>query len=322
MQKINIFISVTPFHNFIINVLCNADFQADSNYIISSVPYHPDYTGTPLIIPNSFAGKIKGLRRARKFIKDTVRTHGRGVEIFLPHIDGVLGNYVFHSPFLRRHGIKVHFFYEGIALLDATRADREYSRNFGIKFALSFMIGYVFRIHKDILPLEDKRISKIFTPEPALTPGPASKMVKIEFPRSRYHVEKGVCMIMGLNEAPEIEQLNAHVLDFVMGRQDIHKVYFKPHPSDKQNVFERVAEQKAFTYQPITSSYCIEEIISEYNPEFVVCPYLSSGLINLKFMYREEIHVICIINESSIAFSGADNLKFAKDNGIEIISFR
>jgi hypothetical protein len=320
MVRTNIFICQTPFQSFVCSQLCRTMFNENySNIFISSVPNYNKYPGKVITIHNDLWSKISGLRKAKRILKANAEQHKENLEIFIPHVDGILANYVFSSHFFFRRKVKLNLFYEGVVMLDSGRLERNYPRYITRKRILALCIFHIFKVYQDILPLESEKISRVFTPHIEKTPGPKSKMVLIEFPKSTYSIVKNRCVVIGLDAWHDIERLYENLLNYIDRNKSINEVWFKPHYSDRLKVFQKMAEQRGFKYQLLQSSYCIEEIIAEYKPQLVVSPYLSSALINLKFMYGEGIDIICVTNESALAFSGTENLEFAKDSGIEML---
>ena len=198
-MRVNIFISHTPFHNFICRNLCKVKF-ADGNYkniIISSVgESNADSNYTFFVIKEGLAGKLKGLRQAKTIIKSHARQNKQDVEFFLPHVDGVLGNYIFHNAYLLKAGTKVNFYYDGVLMLDAHRGTRTFPRLPVVKRLLSLSISHLFITHSDVLPVHASRINHVYTPLPEHTPGPSEKMVPIEFSSGEYEKKEGSVVIL------------------------------------------------------------------------------------------------------------------------------
>jgi hypothetical protein len=319
MSTVNIFICQTPFQSFISSQLCKNFFQQHTNIFISSVPQYTHYPGKTLIIHNGLINKLKGLWSAKLFLNKMARVHGENLQIFLPHVDGILGNYLFNSENIASRGVKLNFFYEGVVMLDSSRDQRIFPRNIFKKRLLSIFLFVIFKKFKDILPVTSPRVHKIYTPHIQKTPGPKNKMELIKFPKSSYEVVPGRCIIIGLDAWYDIERLYLNLFPYIEANTAIKEVLFKPHYSDRLKVFQKLAEEKKFDYKIIQSNFCIEEIIAEYKPQFVVSPYLSSALINLKFMYDAMIEIICVSNESALVLSGKENLEFAEASGIQMI---
>ncbi len=66
---------------------------------------------------------------------------------------------------------------------------------------------------------------------------------------------------------------------------------FKGHHADTSLNFQN-ANNTNLKFQDITQAKPIEEVVERYNPGLILS-YPSSGLINLKEMYGEEIDMIC-----------------------------
>lgn len=318
-MRINVFICQTPFQSFVCSNLCRALFKDDfRNIFISSVASYPNYPGEVIEIKNTFFEKIQGTWKAKQLIKK-LGSKAEEIFFFMPHIDGVLSNYIYHNTKLNTSNSFINLYYEGVVMLDSKRVERVYPRNLTKKRILSALILHRFRTHLDILPLYSSKIKNVYTPVIEKTDCPPEKLKLLTFPKQQFIVKKGRCLIVGLDEWFDIENLYKRLIHYVEEKRDsIDEVLFKPHYSDKRQVFQKLAKEYNFQYQLVEGKLCIEELIADNYPEYVISPYLSSALINLKLIYKDELKVICVTNDTATAFSGLESLDFARNCGVEI----
>jgi hypothetical protein len=323
-MRVNIFICHTPFHNFITRNLCELKFSEPlfKNYIISSVEDR-NKTGnfTFVVIRQGLAGKIIGLKEARSFFNSQVKKFKRDVEFFLPHIDGVLGNYIFHNSFLRKTGAKVNFYYDGILMLDAHRGLRTFPRLLTIKRLLSMSIFHYFILHKDVLPVHASRTNHIYTPLPEHTPGPIEKMIAVRFSSMAYDINRGHVVILGSDVGINLDLSYQRIISYCHATLGVKKVLFKPHHADKMHIFQKTMKSQNQTFNLVEGKACLEELIAELRPEFVIAPYLSSALINIKVIFGTAIRSVCMIEKELTETSLNEITHLAKSLGVEIVTF-
>jgi len=323
-MRINIFICHTPFHNFISRNLCQLKFSEAHfrNYIISSV----EDRATPgnfslVVIKPGLTGKIIGLRSAKSFFNSQVKIFKHEVEFFLPHIDGVLGNYIFHNSYLRNGGAKVNFYYDGILMLDAHREIRTFPRLTVIKRLLSLSIFHYFVLHKDVLPVNAPRTNSIYTPLPEHTPGPTEKMIAVRFSSMAYTINHGHVVILGSDVGIDLDLSYQRIISYCHNALGVEKILFKPHHADKIHIFQKLMKNQNDIFDLVEGKACLEELISELRPEVVIAPYLSSALINIKVIFGSTIRAICMIEKELSETSLNEITQLAKSLGVEIVTF-
>ncbi len=325
MKEVNVFICHNPFHHYITNQLCKDKFvsQGYRNIIVSPVSQTKKGTNVSYIVTKSgFIKKLISSWRIKLMILDFAMSHGENLQIFLPHADGLIGNYVLQSKKLLKANVKVSFYYEGIVMLDEGRMDRKFPRFLWQKKLFSYLLLYNFQVLSDILPMDSQRIYKVYTPYPEKTPAPKSKKVGISFTRERIdQVSEGI-LVVGVDAGESLEDSFKGLIKFIYQRKNQETTYFKAHYADKQKVFERLAEQANFPYKFVKDVRCIEEIIGDLPVNTVIGIHLSSALLNLKLIYKEELEVFFLAHSNTIAALGAENVNLAISLGVKIINLK
>jgi hypothetical protein len=114
MAEANIFLCHNPFHFYISSQICKDKFASDQyeNWIVTplkNVSY--DSRFHYILARNDFFGKLITLWRIKRRVKELAKKYEEKLHIFLPHTDGIIGNYVFESTFMKSKNVKIKIFY-------------------------------------------------------------------------------------------------------------------------------------------------------------------------------------------------------------------
>lgn len=324
MKDVNLFICHNPFQYYISRHLCAFHFNAplSENWVVISFETNiPAANFKLIVIQNNPLGKLSGLLKTKTFLARLAIQHRNKLSVFLPNIHGILGNYVFHSNLLRKKQVNINFYYEGIVMMmsEQIRKNLSFPRQFFLRILLALPLAHRFRLHKDVLPLNDPRINKIYTPNTHYTSGPREKLVEIQFPKRRAELIPERCLILGLDVGTRLEEGYARLINFIQKSPGIKETIYKPHYAAKNDLFPKLARDANFVFTHIQTNLCVEEMIDEIKPGIVICLYLSSALINLKLIYGSNIQILCIANETHLRFAG--NIAFAESLGVEITPY-
>jgi hypothetical protein len=320
-MEANVFICHNPFHFYISSQICREKFASPEfeNWIVSP-PVSSSLSPSThyLITKNGIVEKVKNLWKIKAMITKLAVQYGPKLHIFLPHTDGIIGNYVFESSFMKKKDSKINLYYEGIVMLDENRMEREFPRFIGQKKLLSLSIFHWFVKHNDILPLDSPRIHKVFTPYAAKTPAPKEKIVEISFQRENISKANGGVLIVGVDAGESLSESSEAMIQFFRQDGRLKKFYFKPHYADRAGIFEKVAAERDFLYQLVQDTRCIEELMGDLEVEMVICTHLSSALLNLKMIYKNDLRVVFLAHPKTIVALGDQNITFASGLGVEI----
>lgn len=322
MKRANVFICHNPFHFYISKQICKDKFTTNQfdNIIVSPFKTNQlDGTVNYIVVNNSLFGKLRSLWIIKRTIKRMMIIYKDNLYVFLPHIDGIIGNYIFESHAMR--SIKINFYYEGIVMLDENRMDRKFPRFLISKILLSFSIFHKFVVQADILPMNSSRINKIYTPYPEKTPAPESKKVNISFQRENMNSKTSGVLIVGVDAGEQLEVSYKELINFIKLDKRNENCFFKAHYADRMKVFENLARENKFNYKLIQDVRCIEEIIADLDVDMIICTHLSSALLNLKLIYKGDLRVVFFAHSKAIDVLGDDNVLLANSLGIEILNF-
>ena len=321
-MKTNIFICHNPFHNYFCTQLCLTLFRSAEyrNIIVTSAPIARVSGIEYLFIDNGIISRFVGYWKGRQLLNKYARVDGVNVEIFMPHIDGVLSNYVFHSKLIQRCGSKISFYYEGTVMVDQRRAERTWERFVIKKRALGAVILHWFINHPDILPLRSDKIYKVYTPYPPRTDADPAKIVPVSFQRENIRPEKGGALIVGVDGQVGLHEVTKSLVHYVKTNPAIKSVFFKPHYADTTKAFENEAMASGLDYKMVESKQCIEEIIGNLPVEMVLCTYFSSALLNLKLIYKDELNVLFLARPEALHEIGPEHIDLLNTVGVKIIN--
>lgn len=317
----NVFICHNPFHVYISNQICKDKFMSGSfsNLIVTPTRNCTRLSNVNYVVnSNSLVGKLVKLWLIKRMIVKLAYIAGPDLHLFLPHIDGVIGNFAFKSSLLKRKQVKINFYYEGIVMLDGRRMERKFPRFIGQKMLISLFIFHRFIKYPDILPMNSNRIFRVYTPYPEKTEAPEEKTIRINFQREDLRESDDGVLIVGVDAGESLRESSKSLIDFIREQINTKKVFYKPHYADRERVFESIASKCNFEFKVINDTRCIEEIISGLNVNLVVCTHLSSALLNLKLIYKNELRVVFFAHPKTIAALGYENLEFASSLGIEL----
>ena len=241
MKEINLFICHNPFQYYISRHLCALHFSTPlvENWVVISFQTNSPSTNFNLIvIPNNPLGKLRGLLKTKTFLVRLAIRHRNKLSVFLPNIHGILGNYVFHSSLLRKKQVNINFYYEGIVMMmsEQMRNSLSFPREFFLRFLLALPLAHRFRLHKDVLPLNDPRINKIYTPNTYYTNGPREKLVEIQFPKRLAELRPERCLILGLDVGTRLEEGYTKLINFIREFPGIKETIYKPHYAAKNDL--------------------------------------------------------------------------------------
>jgi hypothetical protein len=318
----NVFICHNPFHVYMSTQICKSHFMSPGfeNLIISSVDGFTRLPGvTYQVRVKGFWGMIASLRKARRTIDTLVRDF-KNVQFFVPHIEGVLSNYIYRRVTSRVNYVNINFYYEGAVMVDVRRGERDIVRFTSKKQIFGLFIFYWFVSYPDMLPMRSQKVNRVYTPYPDLTDAPDEKKVIISFPREKISTTEESVLIVGIDVGDGLEEATNGLIDFIEKNSTYRNFYFKPHYADQQHLFERLAEKKNFQYTLVNEKGCIEEIIGGLNVGTVVCTHCSSALLNLKLIYKDDMKVLFLAQNRTLRDLGDEFVALIRLIGIEIIN--
>lgn len=323
-KGVNIFLCHNPFHVYISTQICLSKFPPSDfdNLIITSVDRFTRASGLSYLMIGKGWRKVIDLWKAKLAINRFVSNSGPDVQLFLPHVDGILSNYMFESGALKRKGAKINFYYEGVVMVDANREARTYDRFILQKRILSLSILHLFVKHKDLLPLNSPRVHKVYTPYAEKTNAPGHKKEAIVFSRQAIAGAKGGVLIVGVDEGSGLEEGTREMISVIRNNTDYKTFFFKPHYADKQRVFENEAKRTGFEYTMVNDTRCIEEIIGGLPVEVIMCTHFSSALLNLKLIYRDELKVLFLAHPKALGVLEKEYIAFILSAGVDIVELK
>ncbi len=294
-KKVNVFIAHTPLQNFIATKIVKQYYTSKEykNVLYSSVYIkdNTDFQEYKFINKGSLWSKTINTYRVKKRIEKIIKRNKTNIHI--AHTGALLDNYFFYSFPLHKYEAKINFFYEGVLYFYEYRQKTEGKEHLKRRL-YGLLCNSKYNAKPVIFPSNDSRISKVFSILPEFTLGPQEKIVDVSISREEYKGKQNTILIMGgkpsLLNNEEVISIYKEMLLLIASYDQKVKVYFKGHHADTSNNFE-IANRGLIQIEDITQNSPIEEVIALYNPSLVMS-YPSSGLINLKAMYDNNIDMI------------------------------
>ena len=299
--RTNIFLSHTPLQNFISLKVAQQFFSSEDfkNLLVTSIPTSDIkfFDSHVLIDKNSFVHKTINTFRAKKKIEGILKK--QRASIFISHTSPLLDNYFFYVFPLEKYDVDLNFYYEGILSFYEYREPYDPKKHLSRKL-FGLLCGMGYQRNPVIFPAYDSKVHTIYSILPKFTLGPKEKIKEISLLQERYAANTSNILIMGgkptLLENEEVIQLYREMIKQIMMYTGELKIYFKGHHADKTNNFD-IANNHGISVEDITQSNPVEDVIEQYRP-FAVFSYPSSGLINLKKMYHNNIEIYSFYKKS------------------------
>ncbi|GAA3566002.1 hypothetical protein [Snuella lapsa] len=304
----NIFICQTPFQLFyayeLINYLTKRSENKRFLIIHSSLKVNTKNTkNIDYIRVDNTAKLVKSFFQLKKVIgalKEIVKENQSDVSIFIPHIGGLLANYIyFNNKFRKTFKCEVNFFYEGVLYFyDYKERFKKYHFK---RIAISLFLGFLYRYKETILPYESDKISYIYTPLRKFTKGKERKKIEVQFNNSGSSFGKENFLILGGPVSYLKEFYNASIQEITTMKKENNIIYYKGHASFNthnpyyKEVFSEYMKELDLGYEELDSNMPIELLIEKVKP-FKIFSYYSSALLNIKLIYKDEIDVVCYLN--------------------------
>lgn len=296
IKQTNIFIAHTPLQNFIAESIVVQYFKDHTfvNRLYTSVNSKNNglFDERELFDKNKKFKKVIQVIKTKREINNLIKKGN--CQIFIPHTAALLDNYYFYTFPIEKYGAKINFYYEGI--LYFYKYLEPYKKHTHIpRKLMGFLGGFNYNVEPEILPVNNKKINKIYTVLKKFTLGPKEKIFEVSLLKENYKPNPGNILILGgkpsLLEDNEVISLYNKMIERVLSLHKDTKVFFKGHHADVSGNFEK-ANADRIKIIDISNNSPIEEIIEDYSPS-VVLSYPSSGLVNLKAMYGDKIDVNC-----------------------------
>lgn len=295
ISKTNIFISHTPLQNFIASKIVEQFFSTsifkNIMYTTVNVKNEEIFHEYFLIEKENMLKKLIKTFKAKKKISKVLKT--RKCNLFIPHTSALLDNYFFYSFPVSKYQVDLNFYYEGILYFYDYEEPLKRKIHFQRRL-FAFLIGFRYNFNPIIFPYNNPIIYKIYSILPEFTLGPKEKIFNVSLLTDSYSSKKNTVLIMGgkpsLLEDIEVVSLYDQMISKILDYGPQIKVYFKGHHADRSDNFE-IANRGRLTIEDITQNSPIEEVIEDYRP-FLILSYPSSGLVNLKAMYGDNITMI------------------------------
>jgi hypothetical protein len=156
-----------------------------------------------------------------------------------------------------------------------------------------------YKREEQIFPASDNRVNAIYSILPEYTLGPPEKIKKINIRQPTFTGDREKVLILGgkpsLLENTEVIVLYRLMLKTAQELAESPVLLFKGHHADTSDNFT-AANTENLPYIDITQDKPVEEVVSQYGPG-IILSYPSSGLINLKVMFGDEIEMICFYTD-------------------------
>jgi len=292
-----------PFHFEYAKKIIKTYLNADVNILVNHFNKHYSKNEVDNItrIDNLPAGAFKMTRAVKKIknqLLELAKTN-QPVTIFIPHTLAILSNYSIFTLAKKYKNVRINIFYEGIIVF--YDYEHDYLKHIGYyisRWLAGFISGISYTMNKRLLDFYDPRIHKIYTPFLNIN-APKEKLVKTSLDKINYVPDNDTCVILGLKLENEYDSEVSRIIHAIYNKLDALKVttvFFKDHPSEKNEMFEAIAKEQGKTLSLIHDTSPIEDIIGNYKPKYIISIW-SSGLINLSSMLPQSAEIYCFVTE-------------------------
>jgi hypothetical protein len=301
----NIFLLYRPFHysyaELIIKNYCVSDENIFINHFSAGVNSKKSADQKDLYIKKGIPEGIFSLRAYARMMRNYARS-GQDINIFIPHTLGVLANFAFYTLAKNYKNVKINVFYEGVIVFyNYQHLFRKNAKYYITRVLTSAACGISYRINKRLLNFYDDRICRIYSPFLNID-APKGKLFKVKLNSVHYEVDSRICLILGLDLGRTMDEEMKKIVRSMYKRildSHITTVYFKPHPSEKNILFEAVANEMGVILTEINDTRPIEDIINLYKPGYVFSIW-SSAIINLKCIVPPEVKIASFVTTKLI----------------------
>lgn len=299
----NFFLIYRPFHFEYSKEIIATHFVSDTNIIINHFPssfkreqgeFIKEINNLP---PGAFKMSIAVKKVKRQFV--ALAKTNEPMQIFIPHTLAILSNYSFFTLSKKYSNVRINIFYEGVIVF--YKYEHHYWQNIGYyasRWLIAFLTGIRYKPEKHLLNLHSDTIHKIYTPFLNID-APKEKLVETSLHKKDYVTVKNSCVILGLIIEDRHKAEMIRIIESIYTKIDelnITKIYFKEHPSFKNDMFEIIAKERGKKLSIINNTEPIENIIENYRPEYIMSIW-SSGLINLSKMLPVSSRIYCFVTE-------------------------
>lgn len=303
-----VFICQTPFQLFYSNQIIdyyqglksgNGDLIIHSNLNLKKIQWPSNVEFKNSKPDNNVFGDYLVLRNIIKSLDTLVKEIESDIEFFIPHIGGLISNYIFfNKTFLKKSNVKINFFYEGILYL--YDFNEKFQKHHFNRIITAPFLGFIYKFQKRILPYNSKKIHHIYTPLIDFTKGKSIKKIEVCFKKNKpYPIEKSHrFLILGGPVSFLNDYYHECIKDILKTDDSNLKIFykghssFKSHHSNQDKVFHKIATEHNLDYVEMDLNMPVELMVSDIMPSRIYS-YYSSALLNIRQMSQEEFEILC-----------------------------
>jgi len=298
----NYFVVCTPFQGYVGRMMSK---KIDDETIIinttgkSLLNTSGNNSNQEILLKNRFFDLIK-LWMIKKQILVSIREK-REIHFFIPHVQTMVSSY-FYRLAIKHKNIKLHIYYEGIALLYDPIVNTS-KKDILRRTFLGLISGFYYTHSNKLYPDQLRNIAIAHSPLPKFT----SRFLETKefaFDTKKLNKNKSEnILILGSPIKGEIELLNQiNKIDRVLDKTESHKILIKSHYSVDPIFSIKVIQHLKNTnkdFDELDPKKSIEELIDSYNIRAIYALHPTSALLNISLIYGDQIKLFSFKDDSS-----------------------
>lgn len=267
----NVFICNTPFQFYYTQLILREYSHIQEQHFIISTFQNKSEVLKDLpnlnIIPRDIIQIIKLIIKIKKVQKE------KNVNIYIPHIDGIILN-TFYQIFFKTKNVEFNIYYEGIALFRPSNFKiKQSSKKIIFKLLLSLFTCFRTKGIFYLNPIGLSSNSNVFSPIPIKSQGNTYIVELPKFKKGSILPHHAVIFLSPYDNLEVLEQVLNKVQ--MISKLESSKIYIKPHfnTSIDFNYLEK--------FKILDPSSIGETIIEESNFQWIFFTHFSSLILNL-----------------------------------------
>jgi hypothetical protein len=299
---INYFVVCTPFQGYVASMM-SQKMDGETIFINSTgkslLKISSCQLNQEIVLKNRFFDLIQ-LWMIKKQIARSIREK-REIHFFIPHVQTLVSSY-FYRLAIKHQNVKLHIYYEGIALLYDPMVKTSKKDIFRRTF-LGLVSGFYYTHSNKLYPDQLRNIAIAHSPLPKFT-SRFLETKELTFDSKKKNKNKSEhILILGSPIKSEIQLLNqVNKIDRVLDKTESRKILIKSHYSVDPIFSIKVIQHLKNTnkdFEELDPKKSIEELIDSYNIIAIYALHPTSALLNISLIYGDQIKLFSFKDDSS-----------------------
>ena len=225
----------------------------------------------------------------------------KDIHFYIPHVQTLVSSF-FYRLALKHQNIRIHVYYEGIAILynpivKITRRDLFRRKLLGL------ISGFYYNHCPWLFPNQLREIATAHSPFPKFTSRFLEiKELRFDFLIKNNHLEPMV-LILGSPLKTNVDLITQlKQIDIILQKIGTQNILFKPHYSVIPHLalqFSQNLKQRSLNILELESNKSIEALMNTLNVESIYAMHPTSALLNISLMYGEQVKLYSFKSDSS-----------------------